>query len=108
MARRGTHEWVTVVLLPLVWVVGVVLLWRSRAWSRRDKLLGTLVIPGGLAVVEYALIEAVLALREDCGEGCSVGIYIDPLSAVILLALTITPLITALYLAARANLNRLG
>src|SRR5439155_820822 len=31
------------------WLAGVVLLWSSSLWTRRDKLIGTLVIPGGLA-----------------------------------------------------------
>lgn len=30
------------------WAGGVLLLWTSDRWSRRDKLLGTLVLPGGL------------------------------------------------------------
>jgi len=30
------------------WLVGVNLLWRSLTWSRSEKLLGTLVLPGGL------------------------------------------------------------
>lgn len=30
------------------WVGGVLLLWASHRWTRRDKLLGTLVLPGGL------------------------------------------------------------
>jgi hypothetical protein len=36
-------------VLPVVgWVVGVVLLWASGTWNWREKLLGTLVFPGGL------------------------------------------------------------
>ena len=31
------------------WFVGVVLLWISDAWNTRDKIIGTLVVPGGLA-----------------------------------------------------------
>ena len=31
------------------WAVGVLLLWTSQRWTRRDKLLGSLVLPGGLA-----------------------------------------------------------
>lgn len=31
------------------WVGGVLLLWTSRRWDRRDKVLGSLVLPGGLA-----------------------------------------------------------
>ena len=30
------------------WIAGVVLLWTSHAWTLRDKILGTLVLPGGL------------------------------------------------------------
>src|SRR5215213_1653431 len=30
------------------WIVGVVLLWLSDVWSTRQKILGTLVVPGGL------------------------------------------------------------
>jgi hypothetical protein len=30
------------------WLVGVALLWRSRTWTVGEKLLGTLVWPGGL------------------------------------------------------------
>jgi hypothetical protein len=37
-----------VILTPLVWPIGVLLLWVSPAWTRRDKLIGTLVLPGGL------------------------------------------------------------
>lgn len=108
MERRGRREWATVVLLPVVWVVGVVLLWRSRAWTTRDKLIGTLVVPGGLAYVIYVAVDAVLLLTEDCEpEGlCSVGIAIDPLSAVVLGALTVLPLASAIYLACRADRTR--
>ena len=31
------------------WLGGVLLLWTSDRWTRRDKLVGTLVLPGGLA-----------------------------------------------------------
>ena len=36
------------VLGGIGWVVGVGLLWWSSVWRLRDKLLGTLVVPGGL------------------------------------------------------------
>ena len=37
------------VVLPVIgWLIGVVLLWVSDAWDSRDKLIGTLVVPGGL------------------------------------------------------------
>jgi hypothetical protein len=37
------------VILPFVgWIVGVVLLWLSDRWTTGDKLIGTLLVPGGL------------------------------------------------------------
>lgn len=39
------------VLIGLGWIVGVVMLWVSPRWRTSDKLLGTLVWPGGLAAV---------------------------------------------------------
>jgi hypothetical protein len=30
------------------WLVGIILLWSSATWRLRDKLLATLVVPGGL------------------------------------------------------------
>jgi hypothetical protein len=38
--------------------VGVVLLWISSAWTARQKLLGTLVVPGGLALPAGLLLFA--------------------------------------------------
>jgi hypothetical protein len=50
-----SKEWAAIILLllrgfivGLGWVAGLVLLWSSRAWSTRDKWVGTLVVPGGL------------------------------------------------------------
>jgi uncharacterized membrane protein len=38
-------------VLPVVgWIVGVVLLWVSSAWTVPQKVLGTLIVPGGLAL----------------------------------------------------------
>lgn len=52
------------IVLPLVgWIVGVVLLWRSSVWSTRDKLLGTLVVPGGLALPLYLELTVTLGSR---------------------------------------------
>jgi hypothetical protein len=54
--RVGAREIWTIVLLlvggaacGIGWVVGVVLLWTSTAWRVRDKVIGTLLFPGGLA-----------------------------------------------------------
>jgi len=62
--RRSWREWSAVILLPLGgfafgvgWLVGLVLLWGSRLWTTREKLIGTLIVPGGIAT---ALLVAVL------------------------------------------------
>jgi hypothetical protein len=64
-ARRvGNQEWAAIILLLIGgfvflvgWIAGVVLLWGSRAWTTGEKLIGTLVVPGGLAaVVGFGLI----------------------------------------------------
>ena len=56
--RRRVLDTGTVVLLligglliGLGWIAGAVLLWASPRWRISDKLLGTLVWPGGLAAV---------------------------------------------------------
>ena len=39
-------------IVPIVgWFVGVVLLWVSNAWNVRDKVIGTLFVPGGLGPI---------------------------------------------------------
>lgn len=65
-AGPGAAQWVTVLLLlgggvvvPVVgWFAGVAMLWASRAWTLRDKLIGTLVIPGGYATTLYLFLSA--------------------------------------------------
>jgi hypothetical protein len=37
------------------WIAGVVLLWSSSIWTTREKIIGTLVVPGGLATGIFAL-----------------------------------------------------
>jgi hypothetical protein len=56
--RRRVLDTGTVVLLVigglligLGWIAGAVMLWASPRWRTTDKLLGTLVWPGGLAAV---------------------------------------------------------
>jgi hypothetical protein len=54
-APADGSEWSIITLLAIGaffvgigWVVGAVLLWRSRVWSVTDKLIGTLLWPGGI------------------------------------------------------------
>ena len=120
--RVGAQQWSAIVLLlaggflvGVGWILGLVLLWSSRAWSVREKLVGTLFVPGGLATVFF------LALRvggETCGSGvvrsngvsrsverCTGATTVaERVLALALLAfLLVAPVGTAIFLAVRAR-----
>ena len=101
------------VVLPVIgWLIGVVLLWVSDAWNRRDKLIGTLVVPGGLL-----LPVALLTMATSAEGGCSTPVPtrgvseaapciggsggINVLSLIAMTLLLIAPLATTAYLARR-------
>ncbi len=75
-ATAGWLEWLAIPLLlvggiviPLVgWIVGVVFLWLSRCWTTRDKLLATLLVPGGLAL-PFVLSVSTVGGVEACSTG---------------------------------------
>jgi hypothetical protein len=56
--------------LGLGWVVGCVLLWTSPRWRWTDKLLGTLVWPGGLAAVAFLVLGELAGDDEVCNLSC--------------------------------------
>ena len=59
------------VILPVLgWFIGIVLLWISDAWSTRDKLVGTLLFPGGL------LLPVALGVLASESSGC--GTVVTP------------------------------
>jgi uncharacterized membrane protein len=114
------REWTAVVLLPfgalliavvgiwgvLGWVLGAILLLSSPIWSGRDKMLGLLLFPGGLALPAALL----LAGGEVCTsttvnrlteESCS-GFSMPPVLGIpLLLVLVVTPLAVAAHLASK-------
>lgn len=123
-ARAGWREIVALILLPiggiivpvLGWVVAAMLLWASDAWNTKDKLLGTLLFPGGL------LIPAALLLMAEESSGC--GTIVSPQlqpqrgplacppadgigawEILVMVALVLVPLVVIGYLARRL-LNR--
>lgn len=50
------------IVIPFLgWAIGVVLLWLSPRWTTRDKLLGTLVWPGGLLAPALLLVAGAAA-----------------------------------------------
>lgn len=114
--RRGTHEWAAIFLLLfggflffVGWVVGLFLLWSSRAWNLRDKLIGTLIVPGGLATVLPLLVLTGSPQRCTSFNGgpqhCTGGpspVH-QTLSIVLLVFLILGPICTSVYLARRAR-----
>jgi hypothetical protein len=112
--RRGWRETVALVMLtagsivlPLVgWLVGLVLLWVSSVWTLRDKLIGTLLVPGGfLPGVALSLMAG-----STChGAGTSAGVATSSCSGpgawriALAIVVWVGPVASALYLAWRAR-----
>jgi hypothetical protein len=117
--HRGPREWTAIFLLlfgfiaaGVGWVVGVILLWRSRAWTTRDKLIGTLFLPGGLFLTVVLLLLALGKPRKEMcirygtsAAHCTLGPSGGPstLVSIALILLALTPIATAAYLARRAR-----
>jgi hypothetical protein len=118
--RRGAVEWGAIILLlvggvviPFVgWLVGALLLWVSQSWTLRDKLIGTLVLPGGLlpaavmtlylgaASSEVCESPGVNGAAQTCTGGPSEAHQI--LLIVIFVATIVIPFFTAVHLARQA------
>ena len=98
-------------------MIGVVLLWVSNAWNVRDKLIGTLLWPGGLGLPVFLFLASTSLTsghrRESCqvdpatgqefncvGSSDSIGVM-DVLGIVLMIAVLITPVVTTAYLAYR-------
>jgi hypothetical protein len=96
-ARPGWMETAALVLLlfggfvfGVGWIIGLVLLWSSAVWTPWEKLLGTLVVPGGLAGSFFLF--SLWAVTTTSG-----GSNVLPL--VMIGLLVAAPLITTAYLA---------
>jgi hypothetical protein len=120
--RRGTREWVAIILLlfgcfaaGVGWLVGVGLLWSSRAWTTTDKLVGTLVLPGGLLTSTVLVVLATVRAQKQrciyrtyhgsslvhCTHASSSGP--STLGSIGLILIALTPIATGVYLARRAR-----
>jgi hypothetical protein len=109
-------------VVPIVgWLVGVVLLWVSNAWNVRDKIIGTVFVPGGLGLSVFLLF----AVGSGGGMGVGTDCQVDPgtgrefncitqtdhsasstsgadvLAIVLLVAILAAPFITTAYLTYR-------
>jgi hypothetical protein len=106
-------------LIPVVgWLVGVILLWSSGLWRRSEKLLGTLIFPGGpgLALTLGALPMAMLPVQTcttpastisgqtiTSQEVCTGTSLLGIVGIAILLILLIAPVVVAVVLLKRAR-----
>jgi len=130
--RRTWREWAAVILLPLGgfvfgvgWLAGVVLLWSSQLWTIRDKLIGTLIVPGGIATA--LLVGVATATKRECvtfvgpaggpfaghvGTHCTPsggpGTAADIWHGLLIALCVIGPIVTAIYLARRARTGAAG
>lgn len=126
--RRFAGGSITVVIVALLlvggffldgagWVLGVAMLWRSSRWTRREKLVGSFILPGGL--VAAVVLPLKMAKGEICGSkhvghhivtSCSGGI--SGLERLIaggaLVAALVLPIGSAIYLLLRARYHALG
>ncbi|MEV0401978.1 hypothetical protein [Actinoallomurus sp. NPDC050550] len=109
--RAGAFEIAVVILLliggivlPLLgWLIGAVLLWASARWTLRDKLIGTLVFPGGLVIpAYYFLFWSGSTTCDGTGHCESSGTSAGTASTVLLVTL-VGSLASAAYLMHRAR-----
>lgn len=118
VARPRWRDIAAVILLPIGgvvfpffgWLLGVVLLWVSDAWNTREKLIGTLVIPGGLLVPLGLLLTGTSSggcveiasgggptAAQPCGDEAGTNWGLALLVALLVLA----PIASAIFLARR-------
>ena len=123
--RRRSHalEIATIILLPLFWPVGVILLWISGSWTTREKLIGTFVPPGGYlgtfvigslfalgavsSICSTVSDESGRVLSTTCPSGGS-QIALNLVAALVLIVYLVGPILTAGYLAVRLQRQSLG
>jgi uncharacterized membrane protein len=113
---KGLHEWAAIILVLLGgfaigigWLIGLILLWTSRAWTTVDKLIGTLVVPGGLAGT--VILVFLIGSKEMCTGGpgrptrCTGGPSTAHhiLQIALLVIFVLGPIATSIYLSRRAR-----
>jgi hypothetical protein len=126
--RPGILEIAALVLLPFMWPVAVILLWISPAWKIRDKIIGTLLPPGGFPGIFYfGLVLSVAHVSRTsgganaCTSSSDSGGYVvqnlctgpsalqvigEVVSVILLIILWLLPLVTVGYLAIRLRWGR--
>jgi hypothetical protein len=105
-SRLGTFDMLALALLILAWPVGAVLLWISKAWSARDKVIATLIPPGGYPGV--LLIMSTFRWIKLAADGGPAWLKIATGAALftVSLLLIVAPIGTCIYLATRTHPRR--
>jgi hypothetical protein len=90
------------------WGVGVVLLWVSPRWRWPDKLLGTLVWPGGLAapllLLSHPASSTACSGSSDTATRCTGGSGLPPwLAILVILVVVAAPILVGIRLLLRAR-----
>jgi uncharacterized membrane protein len=119
--KPGIREILVLILLPLGgflwvigWAVGAILLATSTVWTSREKVIGLLVVPGGLLPAGlFGLMGGSRLCSETIENGrvvsetCSGGMPVW-LASVILAVLVIGPIWTVFFLLTRMNRRAAG
>jgi len=115
---RGRREWAALILLPLGgfafgvgWLVGLAALWSSRLWTTREKLIGTLIVPGGIATALLVVVATGTKRRcigfdggpVHCTPSGGPGAAMAALRIVLVVLCVLGPIVSAVYLARRAR-----
>jgi len=101
--RVGTNEWLAVVLLafggalmpPVGLAIGLCLLWKSNAWTVREKVIGTVVIPIGETLAMVVLFLGPLTMHLLSKH--------EAVALAILVGYVLLPLVIVVYLMKRAR-----
>ncbi len=116
-AKPGFRETLALVLLPIGgvivpvigWVVGAILLAGSNVWTSREKVIGLLLVPGGLlpaatflAFASGPVCSSIVVQGREVSGTCSGGMPVW-LAYVLVAALILAPLWTTYFLATRMN-----
>jgi uncharacterized membrane protein len=113
--KPGIREILTLILLPLGgflyvigWAVGAILLATSQVWTVREKVIGLLVVPGGLlpaflfGLMGGRVCSETMVNDRVVTESCSGGMPVW-LAYAILAVLVIGPIWTVFFLLTRMN-----
>ena len=118
-ARPGVRETLAISLLlfggllfVVGWFVGLHLLWSSRFWTLREKLIGTFVVPGGLLPALVFFATGGQTCTGGTGQPTTCTPYISPTMRVVIIAgwvaLVVLPLVSAVFLSWRSGKSRVA